>query len=60
MLRWTATGRWMQTEPSAVHRQVARELWQTYCALLQQGFDQREAITIVAQLATQMWHVDED
>jgi hypothetical protein len=35
-------------------------LWQTYCALLQQGFDSPEAMQVVAALAQQMWVVDED
>ena len=49
----------MQTEPSANHRLAALELWQTYCALLQQGFDRPEAIYLTGQVVQKMWHYED-
>jgi hypothetical protein len=34
------------------------ELWQTYCALLQQGFEKEEALWMLAAIAQKMWHED--
>jgi hypothetical protein len=38
---------------------VALELWQTFCALLQQGFDRTEALYIVGQVAQRMWQYED-
>jgi len=39
---------------------VAVELWQTYSALLQQGFDRTEALWITSAVAQRMWHEHEE
>ena len=38
------------TEPSADIRQLASFLWQTYVALLNEGFSEQQALQIVANV----------
>lgn len=38
------------TEPSADLRQVASILWQMYVALTAEGFDERQALTIIGHV----------
>lgn len=40
----------MKTEPTAVMRQFAGGLWQMYTALVDEGFSQQEALTILGQV----------
>lgn len=40
----------MPTEPSADLRQLASILWQTYVALTTEGFSERQALRVIADL----------
>ena len=39
-----------RTEPSAAMREMARILWETYAALVKEGFTEAQALTIVGQI----------
>lgn len=39
-----------KTEPNAELRQLASVMWQTYVALIDEGFTEQQALTIIGQM----------